>query len=147
MSKKIPLVLVLGLSLSWAGCGGDDTDATSSGHNGGDHGGADATSGSSANGSSAGGGTPDPQAPIMKSVTPLEGALHVTWANVTPDCDKIQLGRKKDDGLYATAYTLSGAADAQHDAQAVAPGSYCYKARCEKGGKTSPDSNERCGTP
>jgi hypothetical protein len=151
MKQKSLLVLILGISLSW-GCGGDDTDGTSSGHSGGGHGGTGATSGagtggSSTSGSSTGGGTSDPQAPIITSVGPLEGVLHVTWTNVTPDCDKIQLDRKRDDGPYATAYTLAGAADSQHDTQAVPPGTYCYKARCEKGGKLSPDSNEKCGTP
>lgn len=146
MKQKILPTLILGISLSWAACGGNETSGTSSGQSGG-HGGADATSGSSSSGSSTGGGTSDPQAPIMKSVAPLEGALHVTWTNSTPDCDKIQLDRKKDDGSYATAYTLAGPADSQHDTQAGPPGTYCYKARCEKAGKTSPDSNEKCGTP
>jgi hypothetical protein len=152
MKQKMSLAFILGLSLAWAGCGGDGTEGTSSGHASGGHGGAGATSGSSTGGdsggaSSASGGASGPQAPVMKSVAPLEGALHVTWTNVTPDCDKVQLDRKKDDGPYATAYTLAGAADSQHDTQAVPPGAYCYKARCEKGGKTSPDSNEKCGTP
>jgi hypothetical protein len=142
MKQKILPALILGLSLSWAGCGGDGTEGTTSSHSSGGHVGAGATSGSGT-----GGGASDPQSPIMKSVAPLEGALHVTWMNVTPDCDKIQLDRKKDDGPFATAYTLAGAADSQHDVQAVPPGAYCYKARCEKSGKTSPDSNEKCGTP
>jgi hypothetical protein len=156
MKQKIWPTLILGLSLAWAGCGGDGTEGASSGHTSGGHGGDNATSGSSTggdsvgasstSGSSAGGGASGPEAPVMKSVAPLEGALHVTWTNVTPDCDKIQLDRKKDDGPYATAYTLAGAADSQHDAQAVPPGAYCYKARCKKGEKTSPDSNEKCGT-
>jgi hypothetical protein len=85
--------------------------------------------------------------PIMQSAEPLEGGLHVMWMNQTMDCDKIELSRKKDAGMYAVAYTLAGAATSQHDAQATAPGTYCYKARCLKGMDASADSNEKCGTP
>jgi hypothetical protein len=83
----------------------------------------------------------------MKSVSPLAGVLHVEWENVTPDCTAIELDRKKDDGAYALAYTLTGAATSQHDEGATPPGMYCYKARCKKGDKTSGDSNEKCGAP
>jgi hypothetical protein len=80
-------------------------------------------------------------------VVPQQGALHVEWDNVTPDCDKIELDRNKDGGVYAVAYTLAGIATSQHDTSASAPGTYCYKARCIKGAETSPDSNEKCATP
>ena len=83
----------------------------------------------------------------MKSVAPLGGALHVMWDNTTMNCDKVELDRKKDAGVYSTVYTLAGVATSQHDTQAVAPGMYCYKARCVKGANKSPDSNEKCGTP
>jgi hypothetical protein len=83
----------------------------------------------------------------MKSVVPQQGALHVEWDNVTPDCDKIELDRNKDGGAFAVAYTLAGIATSQHDTSASAPGTYCYKARCIKGAETSPDSNEKCATP
>jgi len=112
------------------------------------------------NGTSAGGSSGDepmagaagqtdgaPEAPMIKSVEPLEGALHVMWMNMTKDCDKVVLLRSKDGGAYVVAYTLSGAADSQHDTQATAPGEYCYKARCIKGDQTSPDSDAKCGTP
>lgn len=94
-----------------------------------------------------GGASAGPEAPIMKSVSPLGGALHVAWENVTMDCDKIELDRKKDDGAYATVYTLNGSATSQHDTGVSAPGTFCYKARCKKGADVSPDSNEKCGTP
>jgi hypothetical protein len=83
----------------------------------------------------------------MEMVMPMEGALHVSWENVTPDCDKIELDRNKDGGAYAKAYTLVGVATEQHDTEAVPPGTYCYKARCLKGAETSPDSSEKCATP
>lgn len=149
------LVLVLGFSLAWAGCGGDNSGSGGNGGSagsgaggaGGGAGGAGGNGGSGGSGGAGGGSSGPPQAPIMKSAAPLQGALHVTWENVTPDCDKIELDRNKDGGAYATAYTLAGAATSQHDSAAVAPGTYCYKARCIKGAEMSPDSNEQCGTP
>ena len=92
-----------------------------------------------------GGGALEP--PMIESVEPLEGGLHVMWMNKTKDCDKIVLLRNKDGGAFTVAYTLNGAADSQHDGQATAPGTYCYKGRCVKGSDTSPDSEEKCGTP
>ncbi|MES1174970.1 MAG: hypothetical protein ABUL62_11655 [Myxococcales bacterium] len=84
---------------------------------------------------------------MIESVEPLEGGLHVMWMNMTKGCDKVVLLRSKDGGTFSVAYTLAGAADSQHDAQATAPGTYCYKARCLKGSDASPDSEEKCGTP
>ncbi|MEO7331371.1 MAG: hypothetical protein ABI193_22535 [Minicystis sp.] len=126
-----------------AGAGGATAGTGGTGGTGGTSG----TGGSTTSAGGAGGGTSGPEAPIMKSVAPLSGALHVTWTNVTPDCDKIDLYRKHDAGDYAIAYTLSGAANSKHDTGAKPPGMYCYKARCDKGGQMSPDSNEKCGTP
>jgi hypothetical protein len=83
----------------------------------------------------------------MLSAEPLDGGLHIEWENVTADCDTIEIDRNKDDGAYALAFTLVGAAFEQHDDVATAPGTYCYRGRCKKGSDTSPDSNEVCGTP
>jgi hypothetical protein len=96
----------------------------------------------------AGGGSSDPQAPVMKSVMPMSGALHVTWTNVTEDCDAVLVFRKQDDGEYALEYTMAGSANQKHDDEAnVASSTYCYKAQCERGELVSPDSNEKCGSP
>src|SRR5262245_15583414 len=122
------------------GTGGGDATTAAGGLGG--TGGAGATGGSAGPGGAAGtGGSMEaPLAPTMKGAEPLEGALHVSWTNNTPDCDKIELDRKKDAEMYALAYTLAGAATSQHDTQATAPGMYCYKSRCIKGMQTSPDS-------
>ncbi len=151
-------------NLAWIGtvigmccvaCGDSSGSGGAGGTAGMDMGGA-ASGGESAGGVSAAGGggagggggaSAEPQAPVMQSVEPLEGALHVMWMNVTLDCDAIELDRNKDGGAFTTAYTLAGQADSQHDSMATAPGTYCYKARCIKGDLTSPDSNEVCGTP
>lgn len=146
--KAFWLVLVLGFTVSSVGCmqdmpggeaghGGNHDASTSSSSSGGDGG----------SGGSGGGASGPPQAPIIKSVAQMQGALHVMWDNVTPDCDKIELDRNKDGGAYAMAYTLVGVARSQHDYSAVPSGTYCYKARCLKGAETSPDSNEKCGMP
>ncbi len=144
------LVLVSAMSLAWAGCGDD-------GGGSGGSGGQSSTTTTSGSGGGGAGGDGDggaggmssgpPQAPMMKSAVPMEGALHVSWDNVTPDCDTIELDRNHDGGAYETAYTLTGQATSQHDTAAIPPGMYCYKARCTKGAEVSPDSNEVCGTP
>ena len=84
---------------------------------------------------------------MIESVEPLEGGLHVMWKNVTKNCDKVELLRNKDAGTFTIAYTLTGAADSQHDARVTPPGTYCNKARCVKGSSASPDSEEKCATP
>ena len=163
--KKIALFAgICGVSLSLIACGGDTTGSTSTTGAGGAEGSTTTTSAGGAGGESAtgtsttatgtstgatgtGGGTAMPDAPIMVSAEKVAGGLHVMWKNVTMGCDKIELSRKHDAGAYAVAYTLNGAATSQHDTQAVPPGMYCYTARCLKGGQTSPDSNEKCGTP
>jgi hypothetical protein len=143
---RVWLGVILSTAAVLAGCGGGGGGTGGGGGNGTGGGGTGGGSSSSSSSTSSS-GSASPEAPIMKGAVPMEGALHVTWENVTPDCDKIYLDRKHDDGAYATEYTLTGAATSQHDTEAIPPGTYCYKARCEKGGQTSPDSNEKCGTP
>lgn len=154
--------LMVGLSLALAGCGSEGTgtggaggtssasssSATTSASTGVGGAGTTTTTGTGGTGTGgAGGAAGAPEAPIMTGAAKVAGALHVTWTNVTSDCDKIELWRNHDAAGYAVAYTLTGAATSQHDTQAVPPGMYCYKARCLKGTSTSPDSNEKCGTP
>lgn len=104
-----------------------------------DQGGAMAVAGS-------GNGASTPQMPVIQSVTPM-GGLHVVWTNASSNCDKIELLRNKDGGEFTVAYTLTGAATSQHDAQVSAPGTFCYKARCVIGNQTSQESAEKCGAP
>jgi hypothetical protein len=150
MVKAVYLTVILGLVATSAGCMHEGTEGA--GGHGGNHDASTSSSssgdgGSGGTGGSGGGSSGPPQAPIMTSVAPLQGGLHVKWDNVTPDCDKIELDRNKDGGAFATAFTLVGAATSQHDASVAASGTYCYKARCIKSAETSPDSNEKCGTP
>lgn len=144
---------ILVVALGAVACDGSETGGTdkgsaaSSSSSGGTGGHGGSTSGAGGAGGAGGMASGDPQAPIMTGAEPLAGALHVTWDNVTMDCSSIELDRNKDGGAFAIAYTLTGAATSQHDDQVMAPGMYCYKARCKKGAKVSPDSNEKCGTP
>ena len=147
MKTFLPVV-VFGFTVSLIGCM-EDMSGGEAGH-GGNHdasASSSSTGGSGGSGGGGGGSSGPPQAPMIMSVEPLQGGLHVMWDNVTPDCDKIELDRNKDGGAYATAYTLVGVATSQHDVSAVSPGTYCYKARCLKGSEKSPDSNEKCGMP
>jgi hypothetical protein len=140
-----------------AGCADDTNDPDTQTMAGGSHsggsgqtGGSVATGGNSgtdATGGQAGDTGGPPQAPVMDSVSPLAGALHVAWTNVTLDCERIELWKNQDGGDFMLAYTLVGEAEAQHDEDVVPSSTYCYKARCAKGDETSPDSNEECGTP
>ena len=135
------------------GAGGDDatstaTTTTTSSAATGSGGGTSGSGGAGQGGEGQGGQPAAPEAPVMKSVAKMSGALHVTWSNTTNDCDAVVLWRKQDEAEYAIAYTLSGAATSQHDTEATSSSStYCYKAQCERGELVSADSNEKCGTP
>lgn len=148
MMKIFGFVLIIGVVATMSACDHDET-AGSGGHAGSlNESSSSSSSGAGGSGGSGGGGSSGPpQAPVMKAVTPMQGALHVEWDNVTPDCDKIELDRNKDGGAFAVAYTLVGVATSQHDTSASTAGTYCYKARCLKGAEKSPDSNEKCGMP
>ena len=173
--SNLPIVLALGLSQfacsnsddhpsgathdsgpGHSGTGGSAAGGSSGGAAGDPHHGSGGTSGAPSSGGMGGmmmdgsmmmDGASGMHAPMIQSVMPMSGGLHVVWTNVMTDCDKIELLRNKDGGAYAVAYTLTGAATSQHDTQATSPGTYCYKARCVKGTQTSPESNEKCGTP
>jgi hypothetical protein len=145
--RLLSLVLVSATSLGWVGCGDDSHGGGGSGGHGTTHSTTTTTTTTTGDGGAGGSSSGPPQAPIMTSVAPLQGVLHVEWENVTPDCETIELDRNLDGGAFETAYTLTGAATSQHDSSATPPGTYCYKARCTKGDMISPDSNEECGTP
>lgn len=159
MKHHAIIIALFSTVIALVGCADDtnDADTEATAGSGGSHsggsghtGGSVATGGSSgtdATGGQAGDTSGPPQAPVMDSVSPLAGALHVAWTNVTLDCDRIELWKNQDGGDFVLAYTLVGEAEAQHDEDVVPSSTYCYKARCVKGDETSPDSNEECGTP
>jgi hypothetical protein len=131
-------------------------DGGAGGGHGSEHGGGGSTSsgpgeggggGSSDGGEGGGANLGEPQPPNLTSVEPMDGGLHITWENVTPDCDAIELDRNQDGGAFATAYTVTGAAVDHHDTDVTPPSEYCYRARCIKADTPSTDSNELCGAP
>jgi hypothetical protein len=139
--------VVVGLGLAACGDSGSTSGSGGGGTGGGGTGGGTGGTTTASTGGGGTGGSSPVMPPVMESASPLEGALHVMWTNVTMDCDTIELDRNKDGGAFATEYTLAGAATSQHDTGASAPGTYCYKARCTRGADVSADSNEVCGTP
>lgn len=145
------LITLFGATTVLLACG--DSSASSGTSNAGGAGGGTSSSGGSTSSSTGGqggqgGGASGPvEPPVIDSVEPLGGGLHVMWTNVTPDCDMIEFDRNKDGGAFATEFTVTGSADSYHDAAATAPGTYCYVARCMRGADVSADSAEMCGTP
>ncbi len=87
-----------------------------------------------------------PLPPTLRSIAPMDGALHVLW-RLTSSCDTLKLERKKDAGVYGPAYTLVGYLTDQHDTWATGPGKYCYRITCERGAEKSAPSNEQCASP
>ena len=149
--------IVLAGALSAFACGNSDDgkQGGTGGSSGTDGSGGASTSGGASSGGSAtaSGGSAAGMAGAtssgsirLDSVEPLGGGLHVMWTSSGASCDKIELWRKKDAGEYALAYTLTAAADSQHDAQVMSPGMYCYKVRCVKGSSYT-ESNEKCASP
>jgi hypothetical protein len=144
MNATRSLTLALALSLLAAGAcssthdpgtgehGGHDGGASADGAGGGDGGGGDASA---------------PEAPALKSVAKMMGALHVTWTNPASGCDTIEGERKTATDPYALAFTVPGEADNKHDTAATAATTYTYRLRCKKGGVYSAYSAEMSGNP
>jgi len=151
------ILMVLGSSSALVACGDSESGSgTGAGAGGGATAasttGATSTSGAGGSGATSGGAgganTAVPEAPQMKSAMKMSGALHVSWTNVTTDCDKIHVSRNENAGTFDEVYVLAGAATSQHDTGATDSSlTYCYKASCERDGLSSADSNEVCGTP
>jgi hypothetical protein len=85
--------------------------------------------------------------PVIVSVKPMHGGLHVTWDNKQPGCDAIQ-GERKESAEYKVLFTIpDGSVDNKHDALVVPGNSYTYRVRCNKGDAFSDYSNEVSATP
>ncbi|MBI2394786.1 MAG: hypothetical protein HYV09_34775 [Deltaproteobacteria bacterium] len=87
-----------------------------------------------------------PITPRVYSVAIMGSNLHVSWKLNDTGLSKVYLLRKKNDGEYAIAYTLSGKATNIHDSGAYAPGKFCYRVQTERSGLKSELSNEMCRT-
>lgn len=88
------------------------------------------------------------QAPLLETVMPMAPAgLHVTWKNVTTDCDSVEGQRMTATTPWTVAFTVPGSVDNEHDGAATEKVEHTYRVRCKKGDQFSPYSNEMSGTP
>jgi hypothetical protein len=87
------------------------------------------------------------EAPMLMEVMPMEGALHVTWMNMTPNADSVEADRKMDDGAFEFAFTVPGNVDNKMDPEAVDDMPYTYRLRAKIGESYSPYSNEMTANP
>ncbi|MCA2980026.1 MAG: hypothetical protein INH37_17260 [Myxococcaceae bacterium] len=95
----------------------------------------------------AGCGSAGPQAPMMKSVEKMDGALMLYWMNMEPGCTTVEGERKEGTGAYAVAFSVPGEVDNKHDATATKDATYTYRLRCTKGDKASAYSDEMSMNP
>jgi hypothetical protein len=105
----------------------------------------DAGGGGSNDGGAGSGGV---EAPVLDEVTPMHGALHLYWTNVTADCDTVEGERKEGEGEYASFFEVPGTVDNEADDLATDPAVvYSYRVRCVRGEEVSEYSNELSASP
>ncbi len=88
-----------------------------------------------------------PQAPMLRDVAKMEGALMVTWMNMETGCSSIEGERKVGSGAFAPAFSVPGEVDNKHDASATSDQTYAYRLRCKKGAAVSAYSAEMSMNP
>lgn len=93
------------------------------------------------------GSASEPQAPQLRSVEKMDGALMVRWTNVQTDCSMIEGERKAGTGDFAVVFTVPGEVNNKHDAAATSDTTYTYRLRCMKGAASSPYSAEMSMNP
>lgn len=94
------------------------------------------------------GGSSGPKAPVLEMVMPMAPAgLHVTWKNVTSDCDSVEGERMSATSPWAVVFTVPGTVDNEHDGTATEKIAHSYRLRCKRGEEYSEPSNEMSGTP
>ena len=86
-----------------------------------------------------------PLAPSMASLTMVGMAFHVAWL-LESACDSINVLRSEDGGADVTLAALVASASTHNDSNVTHTGTYCYRAQCVRGGKTSPPSTALCGS-
>ncbi|MBI3201426.1 MAG: hypothetical protein HYZ29_07780 [Myxococcales bacterium] len=94
------------------------------------------------------GGSSGPEAPVLETVMPMAPAgLHVSWKNVTSDCDSVEGERMSASAAWKVAFTVPGSVDNEHDGTATEKVAHSYRLRCKRGDQYSSYSNEVSGTP
>jgi hypothetical protein len=71
-----------------------------------------------------------PQAPMLQSIMPMAGGLHVTWMKHS-DCDTVEGERKSGTEDFKVVFTESCASDNKHDATATGNTDYTYRLRAK----------------
>lgn len=87
------------------------------------------------------------QAPMMKSVEKMDGALMLYWMNMETGCTTVEGERKEGAGTYAVVFSVPGEVDNKHDSTATKDATYTYRLKCIKGGKSSGYSDEMSMNP
>ncbi|MCC6898003.1 MAG: hypothetical protein IT377_03455 [Polyangiaceae bacterium] len=89
-----------------------------------------------------------PPAPVLETVMPMAPAgLHVSWKNVTGDCDSVEGERMSVSAAWKVVFTVPGSVDNEHDGTATEKVAHSYRLRCKRGDQYSRYSNEVSGTP
>lgn len=84
---------------------------------------------------------------MLMEVMPMEGALHVSWMNMTPNAESVEAERKMDTGEFEPAFSVPGNVDNKMDAEATDDMPYTYRLRAKMGESYSPYSNEMTANP
>jgi hypothetical protein len=84
--------------------------------------------------------------PVLDTVMPMIGVLHVEWSASTT-CDTIEAERKDPTHAYAVAFSVSGTETSHMDSGASADMMYTYRLRCKMGETYSAYSNEKSANP
>lgn len=90
----------------------------------------------------AGCGVAGPQAPMMRSVEKMDGALMLRWMNMEAGCTTVEGERREGAGTYAVVFSVPGEVDNKHDTTATKDATFTYRLRCFKGTKNSSYSDE-----
>lgn len=82
------------------------------------------------------------QAPMMKSVEKMDGALMVTWMNMESGCTAVEGERMMGAEPFQQVFSVPGDVDNKHDTTATADVMHMYHVRCKKGEAYSAWSDE-----
>jgi hypothetical protein len=89
-----------------------------------------------------------PEAPLIEMVMPMApSGLHVTWKNMTTDCDAVEGERMTATAPWTVVFSVPGSVDNKHDGPITGLVEHTYRVRCQKGDHYSAYSNQKSGTP
>jgi hypothetical protein len=87
------------------------------------------------------------EAPMLMTVEPMDGALHLVWMNMAEDADSVEAERKMDDGPFEPAFSVPGTVDNRMDGTATDDMPYTYRLRAKKGALFSEYSEQMTANP